>query len=154
MRWLKPIVSFFLVCFSLLVLTLSQKLGIGNVQSPGPGFMGFLASVLLLALSSIILVKEIITAAKENREVTSNSWGGLAKLLILIAALCCYTLILELLGYLLSTFFLMFVMLYVFNPKKLYRQLVVSFVITTASYLLFHTLLQVVLPAGIFRIGW
>jgi putative tricarboxylic transport membrane protein len=154
MRWLKPIVSFFLVCFSLLVLTVSQQLGIGNVQSPGPGFMGFLASVLLLALSFIILVRESIKAVKENREGTSNNWGGLAKSLILIAALCCYTLILELLGYLIATFFLMFVMLYVFNPKKFYWQLVVSFVITTSSYLVFHTFLQVVLPAGIFRIGW
>jgi hypothetical protein len=48
----------------------------------------------------------------------------------------------------------MFVMLYVFNPKKFYWQLVVSFVITTSSYLVFHTFLKVALPAGIFRIGW
>jgi len=154
MRWLKPVVSLFLVCFSLLVLIVSRQLGIGSVQSPGPGFMGFLAAALLFTLASITLVKESLAAVKEKGEATANNWGVLAKILILIAALCCYTLVLELLGYLVATVILMFVMLYVFNPKKVYWQLAVSFVITTSSYLVFHTLLQVVLPAGIFRIGW
>lgn len=154
MRWLNPVVSLFFIGFSLLVLAKSLKLGFGNLNSPGPGFMGSLAAVLLLSLSIITLIKECLKAAKEKGRGPSISWESLTKILILITALCCYALVLETAGYLISTFFLMFIMLYVFHPKRLGMQLFVAFVVTNATYLIFNKWLQVVLPGGIFRIGW
>ena len=154
MRWLSPVVSLFLMGFSLLVLVISLRLGFGNLNSPGPGFMGSLAAVLLLSLSFITLIKESLKAIKEEERGIPISRGSLTKILILITALCCYAFILEPAGYLVSTFFLMFIMFYVFNPKRWAMQLLFAFIVTNATYLLFNKWLQVTLPAGIFRIGW
>ena len=154
MRWLNPVVSLFLMGFSLLILVISLRLGFGSLNSPGPGFMGSLAAVLLLSLSFITLIKESLKAIKEKGKGISISWGSLTKILILITALCIYAFILQPVGYLVSTFFLMFIMFYVFNPKRWGMQLFIAFVVTNATYLLFNKWLQVTLPAGIFRIGW
>ena len=152
------VVSFFLICLSLLVLTTSYQLGIGSVQSPEPGFMGFLAGALLFSLSIVIFIKDIlrIRSAGAKEKDPSIVWGNLTKILILMVTLWCYTFALELLGYLISTFLLMFAMLYLFSPspKKWGRQLFFAFVVANAAYLVFHKWLQVVLPAGIFRIRW
>jgi putative tricarboxylic transport membrane protein len=156
MKWLYPIVSLFLVFFSLLFLITSLKLGIGNVNDPGPGWMGFLAAFLLFPLSLIIFIKDSLRLAAEKGKGISIDRGALTKLFILIVALCCYSLLLDLIGFLVSTFFLTFVMFYLYSPnnKKWYRSLLIALIITNVTFLLFHKWLQVYLPTGIFRIGW
>ena len=154
MRWYKSVAGLFLIGFSLLIIFTSFKLGIGNLQSPGPGFMGFLASAFLFSLSLVILIQESIKTVKEKTIASAIPWENVVKILILIATLCGYALLLELLGYILCTFVLMFIMLLLYRPKVWHRQLVVAFIITAATYILFHKWLQVVLPTGVFRIGW
>ena len=52
-KWMNRISNLFLLGFAVLILSLSLKLGIGNFRNPGPGFVPFLASLLLLSLSSV-----------------------------------------------------------------------------------------------------
>jgi hypothetical protein len=124
---------------------------VGDFQTPGPGFMGFLASILLLVLSLVILIQE---SKKGSEEKGFFGWETLNKPFIIIFALCIYALILETLGFLLSSFLLMWVMLLISNPRRWFYHMVVALLIVNVSYLVLTKLLRVLFPVGIFRIQW
>ncbi len=145
--------SLFLIGFSVLIIASSFKIGVGSLQAPGPGFMGFLSSVVLLLLSLVILIEETVkSACKEGEE--GVRWESLSKPFILTAALCGYAFFLDTLGFLLSSFILLFIMLLIDNPRKWITHLVVAFLMINTSYLILCKFLRVVLPSGIFRIRW
>jgi putative tricarboxylic transport membrane protein len=154
MKWLHPISSLLLLVFSVVILTSSLSLGIGSVQNPGPGFMGFLASILLCILTLIIVIKESMTSAGDKGEDPRVNWETLTKPLVLTLSLCGYVLVLEILGYLVSTFFLMFIMLFISNPRRWYFHLLNAFIIVNITHLVFYKILRVLLPAGTYRILW
>lgn len=116
--------------------------------------MGFLASILLIILTGIILIKENLLPPGEDGEGSSIRWESLKKPSILTVALCGYVLFLETLGYLVSTFLLMFIMLLISNPRKWYLHIVNALVIVNITYAVFYKMLRVLLPAGTFRISW
>ena len=154
MKWLHSVSSLLLMGFSIVIFVSSLKVGIGSFKDPGPGFMGFLASILLFLLTLIIVIKEIMKSAEEKGGEPSVNWESLTKPLVLTVALCCYAIILETVGYLVSTFLLMFVMLFVDRPRKWYLHVVNAFLIVNVTYLVFYKMLRVLLPLGTFRIYW
>ncbi len=154
MKWLRPASGLLLMSFSVLIFASSLHVGVGNFRNPGPGFMGFLASILLIVLTGIVLVNENIRSAVGQENESSIRWESLKKPSILTGALCGYTFFLETLGYLVSTFLLMFIMLLINNPRKWYLHLVNAFVIVNVTYLVFYKMLRVLLPVGTFRIFW
>jgi putative tricarboxylic transport membrane protein len=152
MKWLHRVSSLALMGFSVLIGTSSLQLGVGNVQNPGPGFMGFLASVLLFILCLSIFVKDLKRLGRAEEGATD--WKYLTKPSVLAATLCGYAFLLPALGYLISTFFLLFVMFFVYDPRKRLHHAVIAFIIVNISYLVFYKWLRVILPVGIFNIGW
>jgi len=154
MKWLHSLSSLLLMGFSVVIFVSSLFIGIGSFDNPGPGFMGFLASILLFLLTLIIVIKENRKPAEEKREELSMHWKSLTKPFVLTMALCCYAIILEILGYLISTFFLMFIMLLVNNPRKWYLHMVNALIIVNVTYFVFYKMLRVLLPVGTFRIYW
>jgi hypothetical protein len=79
---------------------------------------------------------------------------ALVKPITLALSLFGFTLILDILGFLLSGILLMWAILLINTPKKWFRQLVVALVIVNVTYLILCKLLGVILPSGIFRIQW
>ncbi len=151
MKRLNQFSSLLLIAFSISIITSSLKLRIGSLQAPGPGFMGFLASILLLILSLIILIQE---SKRGSGEKASFGWENLFKPFIITVALCSYALIFETLGFLLSSFILIWVMLLVSSPRRWYYHMFVAFIIVNVSYLVLCKLLRVVFPVGLLRIQW
>jgi len=136
--------------FSILIIISSLKLGVGSVKAPGPAFGGFLASVLLLVLSSVVLIKESTTSTEEEK--LGLGWENLSKQFIITVALCGYAFFLETLGFLISGFILMWIMFLIDNPRKWHTHMFTAFIVINASYLVLCKLLRVIFPAGIFRI--
>ena len=153
MKRLNQTTSLFLIGFSILILTSSLKLGVGSFQAPGPGFMGFLSSILLLSLSLIILAQVSVKSAKEEGKGHIR-WENFSKQFIITVALCGYAFLLDTLGFLISSFILMSIMLLIDNPRKWYYHMFVAFIVVNVSYLVLCKLLRVLLPVGIFRIQW
>ncbi len=151
MKRLNQFSSLLLITFSISIITSSLKLGIGTLRAPGTGFMGFVASILLFILSLIILIQE---SKRGGGEKASFGWENLFKPFIITAALCIYALFFDTLGFLLSSFILMWVMLLISSPRKWYYHMFVAFIIVNGSYLVLCKLLRVVFPVGIFRIQW
>ena len=154
MTWLNRISSLFLMAFALLIFFSSMKLGVGTLESPGPGFMACLASILLFILSLVVLVSGTKGTAKDKAKTITSfiHWTNLKKPVSLVIGLSGYTLLLKPLGYLITIFLLMFTLFFIYAPRKWYVHLIVAAIIANLSFLVFYKWLRVQLPAGLLTI--
>ncbi len=151
--WMNRISNFFLLAFSFLILLGSLRLGMGSVRDPGPGFVPFLASLLLLCLSLVIFVKEIRGSPVKGAKFSFLGGKDLAKPICLMVALIGFAWIFTLLGYLLSTFLLMFTLFSIYQAKRWHVHIAAAALIAGLSFLVFYLWLRVPLPTGLFDIN-
>ena len=156
MKWKVWTSSLFLIGISILVSLASFKIGIGKSREPGPGFLPFLTSLVLLILSIIVLIKDLYASDHAGGEKNPFSADLLKKPTGLILILIGYTLLLKFLGFLITTFLLIFLMLFVFdpNPKKIWKFIVIGVIAANLSFIVFYKWLQVQLPMGVFQVGY
>jgi putative tricarboxylic transport membrane protein len=141
----------FWLAVSLLVAVMAIDLGIGTFSKPGSGFIFFWSSVGLGVLSVILIIKSILR--KGEATPLMDLWKGLTwgNAVLAIGILFLYALILEKLGFVLSTFMLMIVLFGI--GRSSYRVVIFSALITTIlSFIIFRHFLEVHFPRGI--IGW
>jgi len=134
------------ICFYALHATL------GTITRPGPGFFAFLIGVALVFLSAIILLQAFFVSDKGPSAEKSEKGSRWRYVLIVLFAVFGYTLIMEPLGYLVSTFILMIVLFGGIYPQRWWVGLVSSVGATLISYVLFDLWLGVHLPTG--RLIW
>jgi putative tricarboxylic transport membrane protein len=128
----------------------SIDLKLGSLQSPGPGFMPFLTGCALALMGLILAVKEIRQHSGGQGVSFRKFWPrGFGSLLT--AAL--YSFSIGYLGFLLSTFLLIFFLLKIMGSRKWLSPFLISILTTVGSYLLFDVWLQIRFPAGLFGIG-
>lgn len=153
MKWLNRISNLSLMGFSVLIVFLCVELGIGKPQSPGPGLMPSLAAVLLFSLSLLTFIFDI-KGSNDEEGKTSFRRQDLIKPFSLVVSLIGYAFLLDVIGYIVSTFLLLFVLFSMMEPQKWRKDMVIAAVVATLSFLVFDKWLHVQLPAGIFLIGW
>jgi putative tricarboxylic transport membrane protein len=139
----------FWLAFSVFCAVLSYQLGLGRLNQPGPGFFFFWTAIVTAVLSAIVLLKGFKKeAAKEKREPVIQK-ENIVKVILVLAALFCYALMVELIGFIILTF-LLFVFLLAFIEKKKWSvSVLIGIAVTVLSYLLFETALQSQLPKGL-----
>lgn len=152
MKWLERASSLFLIGFSILIFSLSLRLGIGKPADPGPGFMPFLASAVLFCLSSLILYAEVKGPDENRKEKSPTHLMDFAKPVCLLITLLGYAFLLGVIGFLSTAFLSMFAMFSFTEPQKWHRNIVAAALIAIASFILFSKWLQVQLPTGILGI--
>ncbi len=144
--------SLFWLIISIITCIHSYQLGLGSFQSPGPGFLFFWSGSVLGTLSIIIFLRNIkkkILIEGQKNIFENVKW---IKVLSVILSLIIYGLILEWLGFLLSTIFLMAFLLFSIESKKWYVVIFVSILSSLLSYVLFELCLKARLPKGILGI--
>jgi putative tricarboxylic transport membrane protein len=142
--WKKPDYKsgiFFLI-LGLGVCFFSWKIGLGSPAKPGPGFMPFLAGLLLAALSFVLLVQVLFRWTMPNWE-TKIQWKNI---LSVLAAMVAYGLLLDEIGFVLVTFAFVVLLMKVIEPQSWKRAILGGAISSLASYLLFETLLKSQLP--------
>jgi putative tricarboxylic transport membrane protein len=124
--------------------------GIRRSGIPGPGFLPFVTGLLLVALSLALLISRLL-----NRRDTAGSIGepmprgeAFRRILIVLGALCLYVVLLEPLGFLLTTFLFMVLALRL-EPRRWTFILPAAIGATAFFFCLFKVLLRVPLPSGI-----
>ena len=124
--------------------------GIRRSGIPGPGFLPFVTGLLLVALSLALLISRLL-----NRRDTAGSIGepmprgeAFRRILIVLGALCLYVVLLEPLGFPLTTFLFMVLALRL-EPRRWTFILPAAIVATAFFFFLFKVLLRVPLPPGI-----
>ena len=153
MRVASLIISLFFISFSVLIFVMSINLGIGSFRAPGPGFLGFLGSIFMFILSSIIF---FLDSKKPDEHYRDDCFTreNIVKPILLAVSLFGYTAILSTLGFLLSSSLLMWAILLINTPKKWFRQLVIALIIVNVAYFILCKLLGVILPSGLYNLKW
>ena len=142
------IIGFILLGLSIATLVETNKLPIGTLSSPHVGFFPLITAILLGILSLILLGQAI--RGKDIKKIPSwVSSGGWKSLGLTVAFLFLFTIFLEHLGYLISTFLLIAFLLGISGKKKWWWVMIYAFFATLASYLIFGLLLRAQLPGGL-----
>ena len=142
--WKKPDYksgTFFLI-LGLGVCFFSWKIGLGSPAKPGPGFMPFLAGLLLAALSFVLSVQVLLSWTMPTWEAKIQ-WKNIFSVL---AAMVAYGLLLDQIGFVLVTFAFVVLLMKVIEPQSWKRAILGGAISSLASYLLFETLLKSQLP--------
>ncbi len=133
-----------------IVLWQSMKVPMGNIRQPGPGFLPFWVGV-ILALLSVILWFQAGFRKPAGEPVRFLSGEG--KWPYVAAAgigLLIYTFLLELLGFIISTFLLLIFLFRVIGKQKWWVGVTGAILVTFFTHLIFKVALKVQLPRGLF----
>jgi putative tricarboxylic transport membrane protein len=130
------------------------RLGVGSLHRPGPGFIPVMIGVLLFLLSAALLLITLWQGKSERAQLVlwkqKGSWG---KILSSFLTLLFYLILLNPLGYLITTFlFLTFLIRFV-SGKGWGLALGIAVLTSAATYLLFAVALEVRLPQGIIQLN-
>jgi putative tricarboxylic transport membrane protein len=137
-------IGLFFAIFSTYICVESLRLGLGTFHRPGPGFMAFYCGIVLGVLSIILVSLKFLRNPEEG-----PSWGKWGKVIILVVAIFVFTLFLEKIGFLLSTFLFIFFVLKVVERRRWRFSVGVALLVAMASYVVFDILLEAQLPAGV-----
>lgn len=145
------VVSVLLLVLAGWILVASNALPFGAARVPQAGFFPTILSALLvvLALLSFFEGRADGSADAESMPISAANWFRLAVILIALAA---FVLVLEWLGFLLSSFLLMISLLRAIEPQSWPRVILTGFAAALISHLIFARFLGVALPTGILGI--
>lgn len=127
------------------------KLGLGKLQLPGVGFMPFLVGGVLGSCGFVLTILATLKEKGDGDEVwREQNWRNLVLPLL---SLLFYVLLLESLGFLVTTFLFQFFLLKLTAPKSWLSPVLTSLLIAFCSYFIFSLWLKIPLPKGIWGIG-
>jgi putative tricarboxylic transport membrane protein len=143
--------SIFWLIISTLITIHSLKLDPGTFYNPGPGFLFFWCGVTLGTFSIIVLLLALTTKKEEasTEKVFENvNW---VKIISVTLSLTIYAIIIERLGFLISTVLFIAFLLHSIGTKKWYVVIFIAFVSTFLTYAIFELWLHTRLPKGILK---
>jgi len=152
-RWLSMQDPAVYVALALLILSVgvawrSVGLGLGEMRSPGAGFVFFWTAVFLGALALRMLVR----ALRVPSRATAPLWRGHAwsKVIGVVVALLAYAFFMERLGYIVTTgLFSIFLFALLADDRRRWWACLLGGVLTAVlTYLVFDRLFSVQLPPG------
>lgn len=131
----------------------SVKLRLGDFHKPGPGFMPFLSGSFLILFGLIIAVSTISKGLEKEKTKGKEAWMNVnwKSFLFTLLALFVYALLLEPIGFYITTFMFLFFLFKLTEPKRWLMPIVFAGISVILSYLIFSTWLKVQFPSGIFR---
>jgi len=135
------------ICF------LSWRIRLGSFREPGAGFVPFASGLSLVVIGAIMtLSKKFSKPASMSDHSADRPFLRLPKfaLVYTVLILVGYGLVIDLLGYLITTFLVMFALFYDRAANRFLPSVLASLLTVISTYLLFETWLRVQLPRGIF----
>lgn len=120
--------------------------GIGSLSDPGPGFFPFWAGIIMGILSFVAYMKALRIKGEDIGPWYSRErWR---KVLLILAIITGYALVLETLGFVLSTFLLLFTLFKLVENQRWWFAVGGSLVVAIASFGVFDRWLKLQLPKG------
>ena len=138
------VASIFGMLLSGAVMIGAYRLRLGTPMEPQPGFFPFLAGAVLFVLCVILLLQVFF-----GRSHGAEAFGELWRPVVLIIGLFAYSVVLDLLGYIIATIILSAVVLRVLGVKIGWKLVAISVGLSVGTYVLFDRLLDLSLPGGI-----
>jgi putative tricarboxylic transport membrane protein len=151
MRRANIVVAVSLACLAIFFFFEAGRLNFGSMRVPQTGFFPKTLLVLVLVLSLCLLVQTLRQAETETRTqpIPSEGWIRIGATL---ATLLGFALLLEWLGFFVSTFLLMVLLLRAIEAMPWAKVVLVALSTALIAYCIFAWLLGVPLPAGVLGI--
>ena len=137
----------------IIICILALQFDLGSFHEPGPGFVALLSGLFLSAMGLVMALSKAVSrnrpgqVPKSDRTFQIISWPRLTYTTGLLLA---YTILIEILGYILATFLLMWGMFYDWEKKNWAWSFLFSMVTALGSYIMFEVWLRCQLPHGVF----
>jgi len=128
-----------------------QRLGINSIRNPGAGFFPLLTALIIASFALLLLFKSVF--ANTHLQVIWDRETNWKNLVLTVFALLSFAILLNITGYLLTTFLFILFLFLIIDPLKWYVATLGAAITTLISYLIFEIWLQSQLPEGIF-ITW
>jgi putative tricarboxylic transport membrane protein len=141
--------SLFWIVLSLAIAIHSYRLGVGSVGNPGPGFIFFYAAIFIGLMAMPLLAGSRTKNPDEEEETGAFENVHWVKVLLPFAYILLYGLFLEKAGFILSTFFLIFLLLKTIEAKGWTVATFVGIAASLGTYAMFELWLHVRLPKGV-----
>jgi putative tricarboxylic transport membrane protein len=142
MRTIRSGIFFF--GLSLFVIWESLRVGLGTAKVPGAGFISFCVGI-ILAFLSLLLIYQSWRLREPKKQLP-------IRVVLALAALYAYSLVLNTLGFIVATFFLVALLFHLGEARRWWVLLGMSALVTLLAYLVFGRLLHVYFPQGILGI--
>lgn len=148
-RELPPILFFLLL--GLYVSWASRGMGVGTLYRPGSGLMSYYVGLGLVLLSVGMLLRLFLNRSKEEEKVGKSLQAiDYPKVALVVASLVVYSLVIESLGYLVATLFLLVILFLCAGSKR--TSAVVASILTLLITYFGFTYLGVRFPPGILTV--
>jgi len=131
-------------------MILSYQLDLGSFRNPGPGLMPFLLGSLLFPISFYRFVRSALKKDPEDKMMVRQGKINFARLCLILVSLFAYILLLERIGFLIATFFLLSFLFKSMGSKKLIYAMGGAGLTVLVTYTVF-TFLGVRFPPGVLR---
>ena len=136
-----------------IICILALQYGIGSLRAPAPGFVAFLAGVLIGGVGAIMMLSKRISMGRAKGTIRDTGqgipWVPLSHLAYTMMFLIAYAILMDPLGFILSTFLVMFGLFFDWEKKNWFRSAFFSITVSLVSYLVFEVWLRCQLPRGI-----
>ena len=140
--------GFFFLLLGMIISFFSSRIGLGTLSKPGPGFMPFLAGLLLAALSFVLLLQVSLTRMSARWPITFR----LKNIFIILAAMVGYGFLLDRIGFIFVTFIFVTLLIRLIEPQSWTKSILAGIFSSGASYLIFEIFLKSQLPRSPFGI--
>ena len=145
------IASLLVTIVGVVFLVASIPLGLGTIWDPGPGLVPFMAAGFLIVLSFGVVLEDRLKKSGASRSI--KIFGGEKRrgmALLVVLSLFGYFLIMNLLGFRLSTFLLL-IFLFKVPEKQSWKVVITAALLTmVCAYFVFDYFLKIDFPKGIF----
>jgi len=138
----------FLMLVSFATCMMAYQLGLGMGSNPGAGFAAFGIAFLLGLMSLGMVLKRLVWLWRDSRKTEPVPEIMWRKPLLILVILAGYGIFFDFLGFPLSTFLLMMLLVWVLGGQRLSLALTVSILTVASSYALFVVALGQPLPVG------
>ncbi len=135
----------------LFICILAWRTHFGSFHEPGPGFVAFFSGLLIGGIGFVMILTR--ARAKPSKAETSEApffprnWRHL---FFAMGLLFGYTLLLDTLGYIITTLFMMWAFFFAFGGRRWLSSLLISSFIVASTYIIFDVWLLCQFPRGIF----
>lgn len=136
-----------------MICILAFQYGLGSFRAPAPGFVAFLTGILIGGVGAVMILSKRFSMGRvkgatrgAGQGISVVPWSRLAYTMMFLIA---YAILMDPLGYIVSTFLAMFGLFFDWEKKNWFWSAFFSITVSLVSYLVFEVWLHCQLPRGI-----
>lgn len=148
----RKIEGLFWLAIGVILCGLAWRVNLGSFDEPGPGFVAFVTGLFISSIGLVLLLSEILSkVVPANRGALNQAFQNVSwlRLAYTMTLLIIYALLLNTLGYILTTFLVMWGLFYDWEKNRWASSFLTPLITVIVTYVVFEVWLGCQLPRGI-----